>query len=162
MSGEGSHGTLACLRRSLPSCSDPHPFASLLSTVKGKRIIPRVFRQLSSEQALTVVTLLFAVFAQLDVVRSAGTYDAALATSGELSSEQRDTVTQTDTFMNSVVPPVMAVVSQVPFKMVVGLLSLLNGRQDIAELARTKVSLHCILSKRGRSCLTLRSLGWRC
>ncbi|KAG6374836.1 topoisomerase II-associated protein PAT1 [Boletus reticuloceps] len=55
--------------------SDPHPFISLLTTAKGKRILPRLSRHIQPARMLTLLTLLVACFSQLDVVKYAHLLD---------------------------------------------------------------------------------------
>ncbi|KAF8739057.1 Topoisomerase II-associated protein PAT1, partial [Rhizoctonia solani] len=102
--------------------SNPHPFASLLTPSKGKRLIPRLTRIFDSNRVLTMYTLLIAVFSQLDVVREA---------------EQNHL--QTDLFMTSVLPPLVPILGNAGLRFVHGLLGLLiESGSNLVQLAGTK------------------------
>ncbi|KAI0954891.1 hypothetical protein AcW1_006649 [Taiwanofungus camphoratus] len=116
--------------------SDPHPFISLLTPIKGKRILPRVARHLSTQQMLTVLTLLVACFSQLDVVIQAPLLDSLDGT-----KEQADVEAQTQAFMASVVQSILPVVAKASLRLVSGLLGLLLDRSNIIDVARTRPGL---------------------
>lgn len=115
--------------------SDPHPFISLITPIKGKRLIPRVARHLSTQQMLTVLTLLVACFSQLDVVRQAPQLDSL-----EESRKYNDIENQTQAFLGSVVQSILPVVAKAGLRLVGGLLGLLVERNNIVAVARTRVS----------------------
>lgn len=115
--------------------SDPHPFISLITPIKGKRLIPRVARHLSTQQMLTVLTLLVACFSQLDVVRQAPQLDSL-----EESRKYNDIENQTQAFLGSVVQSILPVVAKAGLRLVGGLLGLLVERNNIVAVAGTRVS----------------------
>ena len=115
--------------------SDPHPFISLITPAKGKKLLPRISRHLSSQQMLTVLTLLVACFAQMDVVAQAPILDHPGDT-----FEQRDLERQTQTFLGSVVQSVLPVVAKAGLRLVSGLLGLLLERTNIIAISQTRVS----------------------
>src|SRR5271156_1323421 len=86
--------------------SDPHPFISLLTPTKGKKILPRLTRHLSSQRMLTLLTLLVACFSQLDVVHQAPCLDYIKDT-----QERSDVERQTQAFLGSVMQSILPVVS---------------------------------------------------
>lgn len=114
--------------------SDPHPFISLLTPTKGKKILPRLTRHLSSGYMLTLLTLLVACFGQLDVVKQAPILDSFQDT-----HEHADVDRQTQAFLGSVMQSILPVVSVATLRLVTGLLGLLLTRSDIVEVARSKV-----------------------
>src|SRR5258708_7594639 len=106
------------------SSSDPHPFISLLIPSKGKKILPRLARHLSSQRMLTLLTLLVACFSQLDVVKQAPILDSTQ--DDQPSLQQRAEVErQTQAFLGSVMQSILPVVSVANLRLVTGLLGLL-------------------------------------
>lgn len=120
--------------------SDPHPFVSLLNTIKGKRLLPRALRHLSSEQTLTAMTMIVASFDTLDVVRDAAVLDdVSSIVSGALPSERKNEAeAQSDIFSNSIVPAMLMLMTNSPFKIVIGMLALFVERNDIVRVVRSK------------------------
>ncbi|KAF8909417.1 topoisomerase II-associated protein PAT1 [Gymnopilus junonius] len=116
--------------------SDPHPFISLITPAKGKRILPRLTRHLSSQRMLTLLTLLVACFNQLDVVKEAPILDSV-----KDSQERSDAERQTHAFLGSVMQSILPVVSVANLRLVSGLLGLLLDRSDIVAVARTRPGL---------------------
>ncbi|GAA5873311.1 hypothetical protein JCM8547_007066 [Rhodosporidiobolus lusitaniae] len=130
--------------KALDACT-PHPFVSLLSINKGKRILPRAIRHLTPEQTLTLLTLVVATFDTLDVVRDAWKLDQLSSShlpSGGVSVQERKTVEdKTEALLSALVPPVMAVVGQAPLRLVTGMLGLLMDRNDLHLIVRSKPGL---------------------
>ncbi|GAA5878919.1 hypothetical protein JCM1840_000840 [Sporobolomyces johnsonii] len=120
----------------------PHPFISILSVLKGKRILPRAIRHLSPEQTLTLLTLLVASFDTLDVVVDAPVLDQ-LDTTGSLEAKQRRVAVEakTEALLNAIIAPVMQVVGQSQLRMVTGMLGLLMDRNDLGKVVRSKPGL---------------------
>lgn len=115
--------------------SDPHPFISLLTPTKGKKILPRLTRHLNSQRMLTLLTLLVACFSQLDVIKLAPILDSV-----QESQELADVDRQTQAFLGSVMQSILPVVSVANLRLVTGLLGLLLDRSNIVAVAQTKVS----------------------
>ncbi|GBE86561.1 topoisomerase II-associated protein PAT1 [Sparassis latifolia] len=113
--------------------SNPHPFISLLTPIKGKRMLPRVARHLSTQQMLTVLTLLVACFSQLDVVIKAPILDSL-----EESQERADVDNQTEAFLSSVIQSILPVVAKAGLRLVSGLLGLLLELSNIVAITRTQ------------------------
>ncbi|GAA5827985.1 hypothetical protein JCM11251_005678 [Rhodosporidiobolus azoricus] len=125
----------------LDGCT-PHPFISLLSLQKGKRILPRAIRHLSPEQTLTLLTLIVATFDTLDVVIDSPILDILPSASSAANATKRKQVEEkTEALLAALVPPVMAVVGQAPLRMVTGMLGLLMDRNDISKIVRSKPGL---------------------
>ena len=114
--------------------SDPHPFISLLTPTKGKKILPRLTRHLSSQRMLTLLTLLVACFSQLDVVHQAPCLDYIKDT-----QERSDVERQTQAFLGSVMQSILPVVSVANLRLVTGLLGLLLDRSNVVAVAQTRV-----------------------
>ncbi|KAF8957454.1 topoisomerase II-associated protein PAT1-domain-containing protein [Flammula alnicola] len=117
--------------------SDPHPFISLLTPTKGKKILPRLTRHLNSQRMLTLLTLLVACFSQLDVVKQAPILDSIKDT-----QERADVDRQTQAFLGSVMQSILPVVSVANLRLVTGLLGLLLDRSNIVAVAQTKTLKH--------------------
>jgi Topoisomerase II-associated protein PAT1 len=114
--------------------SNPHPFISLIAPSKGKKLLPRVSRHLSSQQMLTVLTLLVACFSQMDIVSHARILDLP-----EENTRQQDLERQTQAFLGSVVQSILPVVAKAGLRLVSGLLGLLLERSDIVSITQTRV-----------------------
>ncbi|KAJ3550388.1 hypothetical protein NMY22_g530 [Coprinellus aureogranulatus] len=116
--------------------SNPHPFISLLTPTKGKKLLPRLTRHLSSDRMLTLLTLLVACFDQLDVVRLAHVLDSLVETPERLEVER-----QTNAFLGSVMQSILPVASVAELRLITGLLSLLLHRTNIVAVAQTRPGL---------------------
>jgi DNA topoisomerase 2-associated protein PAT1 len=111
---------------------------------KGKKILPRLTRHLSSQRMLTLLTLLVACFSQLDVVKQAPILDLIRDEQSRQQQQQAEVDRQTQAFLGSVMQSILPVVSVANLRLVTGLLGLLLDRSDIVAVARTRVSiLHC-------------------
>ncbi|CAG8539119.1 11531_t:CDS:10 [Diversispora eburnea] len=113
--------------------SYPHPFISILSVAKGKKVIPRVLRHCLPEQTLTLITMLVANFESLDVCKG-----AVWGTQENVGSRMLEEV---ELFMNTVVPPLLQFVAEAPLRIVLGLFGLFIERNNIVWVARSKVGL---------------------
>ncbi|KAJ6581355.1 topoisomerase II-associated protein PAT1 [Mycena capillaripes] len=117
--------------------SNPHPFVSLLSPSKGKKLLPRLTRHIGSSRMLTLMTLLVACFTQLDVVKQAPLLDSL-----EESPERAEVERQTQAFLGSVLQSILPIVANLELHVVTALLGLLIERShDIAAVAKTKPGL---------------------
>jgi DNA topoisomerase 2-associated protein PAT1 len=114
--------------------SDPHPFVSLLTPVKGKRLLPRLSRHIAPPRMLTLLTLLVACFSQLDVVKHAPLLDSL-----EETPEHQDVEQQTQAFLGSVLQSILPVVAKAELRVITGLLGLLLDRTNIVVSAQTRV-----------------------
>ncbi|KXN86630.1 DNA topoisomerase 2-associated protein pat1 [Leucoagaricus sp. SymC.cos] len=116
--------------------SNPHPFISILGPSKGKKILPRLTRHLSSQRMLTLLTLLVACFGQLDVVRNASLLDSV-----EDGPKRAEAERQTNAFLASVMQSILPIVAKSNLRLITGLLGLLLDRSNITAVARTKPGL---------------------
>lgn len=117
--------------------SDPHPFVSLLSSAKGKRLLPRALRHLSSEQTLTALTMVVASFESLDVVRDGPLLDDLSDDSSKIE-RRRDAERQSETFATTIVPSMMQMASTAPMRIVSGMLALFVERNDPVRVTQTR------------------------
>ncbi|KAI0352379.1 hypothetical protein OH77DRAFT_1409256 [Trametes cingulata] len=117
----------------LETCK-PHPFVSLITPIKGKKLLPRVARLLDNNRMQVVLTLIVACFSQLDVVVHAAELETL-----EETRETKDLETQTQAFLSSVVQSVIPVIAKAPLRLVHGLLGLLLHSNDAVAIARTRV-----------------------
>lgn len=138
--------------------STPHPFISLMSVTKCKKLLPRLLRHTSYQQTLVLLTLLIATFDTLDVVRDAPTLDmnpndpAFYANSTSRGSAPLNIASQkktrkqveleTEIFLNAAIPLVMGVIGSAQLRIVTGMLGLLVERNDLLKIAKSKVSSH--------------------
>ncbi|KAI6016762.1 topoisomerase II-associated protein PAT1 [Pisolithus marmoratus] len=113
--------------------SDPHPFISLLTPIKGKKLLPRLSRHIPAHRLPTLLTLLVACFSQLDVVAQAHILDTR-----EDSPARQEVERQTAAFLGSVLQSILPVVARAELRLVTGLLGLLLDRSDIIQVAQTR------------------------
>ncbi|KAK0188854.1 topoisomerase II-associated protein PAT1 [Armillaria mellea] len=116
--------------------SDPHPFISLMSVAKGKRVLSRLARHFDNQQMLTMLTLLIACFNQLDVFKQAPLLDTL-----EDTPERVEVERQTNAFLSNVLQSIISVVSNGSLRLVTGLLGLLLDRNNVSEVAQTQPGL---------------------
>ena len=117
--------------------SDPHPFVSLLSSAKGKRLLPRALRHLSSEQTLTALTMVVASFESLDVVQNGPLLDDLSDDPSKIEA-RRDAERQSETFATTIVPSMMQMASGAPMRIVSGMLALFVERNDPVRVTQTR------------------------
>jgi DNA topoisomerase 2-associated protein PAT1 len=137
--------------------STPHPFISIMSVTKGKKLLPRVLRHISYQQTLVLLTLLIATFDTLDVVRDAPILDmnpndpAFYATSAARGAmplnvalqkkTRRQVEAETELFLKTAMPLVMGVIANSQLRIIAGMLGLLIERNDLIKIAKTKVCM---------------------
>jgi DNA topoisomerase 2-associated protein PAT1 len=117
--------------------SNPHPFVSLITLAKGKKLLPRLLRNVAPARLNLFLTLIVACYGQLDVVR-----DAPLLDRLEDTPQKREVERETDAFVASVVPLLMGLVKNAPLRLVSGLVGLLFEAGDLTTIAQTKVECH--------------------
>lgn len=118
----------------MPDSNITHPFIALLSFSKGKKAIPRVFRQIDQEQRVTILTMIVVHLDQLDVVRN------GRAAPGESQPNHlvRDDI---ELFSHTVMPCLLGYVSEAPINIVIGLLGLLIDHCNVINVSQTKIGL---------------------
>ncbi|CAO3669910.1 unnamed protein product [Rhizopus stolonifer] len=114
---------------------------SLLSTAKGKKLIPRIVRQLNSDQNLKILSTLVAHFVKLQVCRCVIYPGTTVAHVEEAQKQSYVTLDDVELFMNATAPPLSAIIAEAPFQVVNGLLQLLLEKNDIIRVAQTKPGL---------------------
>ncbi|ORY65275.1 topoisomerase II-associated protein PAT1 [Pseudomassariella vexata] len=112
-----------------------HPFIAFISYPKGKKVIPRVFRQLSHEQRTTILTLIVVHLDQLDVVQG------AQVQSGEpinLSAAMRESI---EAFSMAVMPCLFNLLNDTELHIVTAVLGIIIQKLSIDTIARTRIGI---------------------
>ncbi|ODM17836.1 hypothetical protein SI65_06624 [Aspergillus cristatus] len=117
----------------VPNANTPHPFIAFLSYPKGKKAIPRIFRQIDQEQRVTILTMIVVHLDTLDVVRR-----SQLAPGESLSLDVREAV---ELFSQAVMPSLLMYVSEAPFNIIIGLLGLVIAQTHVQTVAKTRIGL---------------------
>lgn len=110
-----------------------HPFIAILSHDKGKKLVPRIFRHLSQKQHLTILTRVIAHMDTLDVIKSGAYIDGQ-----DLKPKVKESI---DLFSQTVLPPLVHLISESPFDVVIGLLEILINSNDVVLVGSTKIGL---------------------
>lgn len=110
-----------------------NPFIELLRHNKGKRLIPRIFRHLNLTQRLTILTRIVNHLDTLDVIREGAYVDGE-----DLKPQAKESV---EIFLQTVLPPVVHLISESEFGVVIGLLEILLTSNDVVHVSRTKTGL---------------------
>lgn len=118
----------------VPNAETPHPFIAFLSYDKGKKAIPRIFRQIDQEQRVTILTMIVVHLDTLDVVRRAQLAPGE----AQPSLEVREAV---DLFSHAVMPSLLMYVSEAPFNVIIGLLGLVIAQTHVQTVAKTRIGL---------------------
>lgn len=111
-----------------------HPFIAFLSYPKGKKAVPRIFRQIDQEQRLTILTMIVIHLNVLDVIRQA----QLQPNEAQLPVAVREEI---ELFSQAVIPNIFAYVNEAPFNVVIGLIGLILDHVNIRAIARTKMGL---------------------
>ena len=135
-----------------PGSPVPHPFIAILSYSKGKKVIPRVFRHMSSEQRITMLTMIVIHLDILDVVRLGQLQPEET----QLPAASRESI---DLFSASVTPTLFGYVSEAPLYNVIGLLGLILDRVNVTMIARTRVGLSILTMLASRATLVQQAGG---
>ncbi|OCL12033.1 hypothetical protein AOQ84DRAFT_312895 [Glonium stellatum] len=117
-----------------PNSLTPHPFIAILSHPKGKKAIPRIFRQIDEQQRITVLTMIVVHLDSLSVVAHA-------VPSPDESTLPRPVREEVELFSHAVMPSLFAHISESPLNIVIGLLGLILDRTNLAVAARTKIGM---------------------
>ena len=129
-----------------PGSSVPHPFIAFLSYGKGKKAIPRVFRLLSTEQRVIMLTMIVLHLDSLDVVRLGQLQPGET----QLPAASRESI---DLFSMVVTPSLFSYVSEAPLYNVIGLLGLILDRVNVRAVARSRVGLSILTMLTSRATL---------
>lgn len=118
----------------VPGSAVTHPFIAFLSFTKGKKAMPRIFRQIDTEQRVTILTMIIVHLDQLDVIRNARPAHNETQPPPYVREE-------IETFSQVVMPPLMQYVGEAPINIMIGLLQLLIEHTQVTTVARTRVGL---------------------
>ncbi|KAI5124196.1 hypothetical protein M0805_005047 [Coniferiporia weirii] len=116
--------------------SDPHPFISLIMPAKGKKLLPRLTRHLSSQQMLTLICLIVACFSQLDMVKNAAILDLQ-----EDTPERSEVDRQTQLFLSTVLQSILPVIAGASLRIIGGMLGLLMEHCEMDVVVRSRPGL---------------------
>lgn len=116
-----------------------HPFISILSISKGKKLLSRVIRHCSPDQILSMLNVLVANFGSMDVCRDA----ASVIGLNNYNKVEGDSLLRSnqeiELFMNTVVPSMLGFVSNAPFRIIIALMKIFLEKNNVEYVARSKV-----------------------
>jgi len=118
----------------VPGALATHPFIAFLSFTKGKKAIPRIFRQIDAEQRVTILTMIIVHLDQLDVVRHAQPRAGETQPPAYIREE-------IETFSVAVIPSLMSYIGEAPINIMIGLLQLLVDHTNVITVARSRTGL---------------------
>jgi len=118
----------------VPGSMVTHPFIAFLSFAKGKKAIPRVFRQIDQEQRVTILTMIVVHLDQLDVIRNARIQPGESQPPPLIREE-------IELFSQAVMPSLLGYVSEAPINIMIGLLGLLIDHTNVINVSRTRTGL---------------------
>lgn len=113
-----------------------HPFIAFLSFTKGKKAIPRIFRQIDQEQRVTILTMIVVHLDQIDVIRQAAPPEND--SSWQPSAHIREEI---EIWSSAVQPPLLSYISDAPISIMVGLLSILLEQTNLRLISLTRVGV---------------------
>lgn len=111
-----------------------HPFIAFLSFSKGKKAIPRVFRQITQQQRTTILTMIIVHLDQLDVVR----YGVLAPGETQLVAGVRENI---DLFSMVVMPSLFQYLSEAGLDIVMPILELVVAHTNVDVDARTRIGV---------------------
>lgn len=114
---------------------------SMLSVSKGKKLIPRIVRQLNHDQNLNLLTVFVSNFSKLQVCRHVIYPGTAVANVDEAKKQKFVQFEDVELFMNATAPPLLAFIAEAPLRIVIGLLQLILEKSDVLLVAQTKPGL---------------------
>lgn len=122
----------------IPGATATHPFIAFLSFTKGKKAIPRVFRQIDQEQRVTILTMIIVHLDQLDVIRNALPPVSEEAVHWTPPAYIREEI---ENWSQAVQPPLMGYIAEAPINIMIGLLQLVIEQTNLINVARTRVGV---------------------
>lgn len=96
--------------------------------------MPRVFLVINHDQRLTILTMIIAHLQQLDVIAQ-GHYPAQ---SSSLPPSVQESI---ETFLSSVIPPIVPLIETSHLGILIGLMGILLDRNSLPFIAETKIGL---------------------
>ncbi|EON60878.1 hypothetical protein W97_00088 [Coniosporium apollinis CBS 100218] len=121
----------------IPNSPTPHPFIAILSHPKGKKAVPRIFRHITDQQRITILTMIVVHLDALDVIRNAVPTHLNGIDQPIPASVREDV----ELFAQTVLPPFFAYLAEAPLNIATGLLGLVLDRTNLTAVARTKIGL---------------------
>lgn len=125
---------LQVLEPIIPKSPILHPFIAFLSYPKGKKAIPRVFRQINQEKRLTILTMIVIHLNVLDVIRRA----QPQPNGAQLPIAVREEV---ELFSQAIMPQLFGCINEAPLNVIIGLVGVILDHVNIKAMARTKMGL---------------------
>ncbi|KAG4306270.1 hypothetical protein PORY_000258, partial [Pneumocystis oryctolagi] len=111
-----------------------HPFINIISYNKGKKLIPRIFEHISSEQKLAILTVIAIYLDHLDVVL----YDLYNLSNESRSPSMKENI---DIFTQVALPALLSCVSEASLQIIVDILSIMLDRMNFQLITMTKIGL---------------------
>jgi DNA topoisomerase 2-associated protein PAT1 len=96
--------------------------------------MPRVFTVINSDQRLTILTMIIAHLQHLDVIAQAH----FTPSNPSLPAFVQESI---ETFVSSVIPPIVPLIEQSNLGILIGLMSILLNRNNVPYIAETKIGL---------------------
>ena len=120
---------------------------AMLCHPKGKKLVPRVFRQIDDQQRLTVLTIIVVQLDQLDVIR-----DVQPNKTGESSSS---ILHEVELFAQAVEPSLFAYIADAALTVVIGLVGLIAERVNIQMVIQARVGVNLLTRLLSRAVLII-------
>ncbi|KAG5519216.1 hypothetical protein PMAC_002304 [Pneumocystis sp. 'macacae'] len=111
-----------------------HPFITIISYNKGKKLIPRIFEHINTEQKLTILTVIAIHLDHLDVIL----YDLYNLSSESRSPSMKENI---DIFIQVALPSLLACVSEASLQIIIDILSIMLDRMNFQLIIMTKIGL---------------------
>lgn len=127
----------------------PHPFIAILSHAKGKKLIPRVFRQIDDQQRVTILTMIVVQLDMLDVIRF-----AQPLIEQDIPKAVKDEI---DLFAQAVEPSIFAYISDAALSIVIGLIGLITDRVNTQAVVQTRIGVNLLTRLISRAVLIMQS-----
>ena len=121
----------------------------MLSHAKGKKLVPRVFRQIDDQQRLIVLTLIVVHLDQLDVIRDVQPYGQQEASPGVKN--------EVDLFAQAVEPSLFAYIGDAALSVVIGLVGLITERVNLQMVLQARVGVNLLTRLLSRAVLIVQS-----
>jgi DNA topoisomerase 2-associated protein PAT1 len=112
--------------------------------------MPRVFVVIDADQRLTILTMIIAHLQQLDVISQA--HYSLNSTSLPPSIQE-----SIETFLSSVIPPIVPLIETSHLSIIIGLMGILLDRNSLPLIAQTKIGLAFLTLLLSRSQIILNS-----
>jgi DNA topoisomerase 2-associated protein PAT1 len=96
--------------------------------------MPRVFHAITPDQRLTILTMIIAHLQQLDVIQQ-GHYTNS---SSSLPASVAESI---ETFLQSVIPPIIPLIETSELNILIGLMGILLDRNNVTFISETKIGL---------------------